>query len=118
MAVAVTGSPGKTEVGFTEQLIVGGGGGAMVPAWKTRPALRRAASMLARPPYDAGAKVCVHVLVVSLEDANREVVVEERRVVIHAAAAGQYRSPCIGIVVGTTDTRATCKSMNERGDVL
>jgi hypothetical protein len=34
VAVTVTGSPGKTEVGLAEQASVTGGGGAIEPIWK------------------------------------------------------------------------------------
>src|SRR6185437_1129383 len=50
VAVAVTGSPGKTDVGLTAQATVNCGGGRMLPLWMTIPALRRRALTLTRPP--------------------------------------------------------------------
>ena len=72
VAVTVTGSPGNTVVGLAEQAIVIGGRWRNRADLKTKPALKRAMLMLPRPDW---AKVLVHVLVVCLENANREAMI-------------------------------------------
>ena len=90
----------------------------MVPMWNTTPALRRAALMLARPPGGClRAEVGVHVLVVRLEDANGEMMIEQRRLVVHAAADRQSRSPRERVVIRAVNQRAAHQTVNERGDV-
>src|SRR5579862_33704 len=59
--VAVTGSPGNTELGLTEQATVNCGGGASVPTCTTNPALKRAELKLPRPPKVPGPQlICMY----------------------------------------------------------
>jgi len=44
-----------------------------------------------------GAKIFVGVLIVSLKHADRQVVVKERRCVVHATAGSEYNAPGLGV---------------------
>ena len=89
----------------------------MEPRWNTRPALRRAALMLARPPGgDLGTEVGVHVLVVGLEETDGQMMIEPWRLIVHAAAHRQVRTPRFDLMVWPIDQRPTHESVSERGN--
>src|SRR6185437_14798012 len=62
-------------------------------------------------------KVGVHVLVIRLEDPNRQMMIKERRFVIQAAAKCQSRTPRRWVVIGAFDPRTLDQPVQERCDV-
>ena len=90
----------------------------MEPTWNTMPVLSRAASMLARPPEEGlGTEVGVHVLVVGLEEADGQMMIEPRRLIVHASAHRQIRTPRFDLMVWSIDQRPTHESVRERSNI-
>ena len=74
---------------------------------------------------DGGTEVLVDVAVVSLEEAEREAILEERQVVVHAAAGGECNAGGVGLVVddrafavGSTEACGAGEAVSEEGEVL
>ena len=70
-----------------------------------------AAAEITRP------EVCVHVLVVSLEEANRQVMIEERHLIVHAAAHREIVTPLVGIEIRAVYLRRSYQPMDKRCNV-
>src|ERR1019366_9983130 len=62
-------------------------------------------------------KVCVHVLVVSLEEAKRQVMIEERHLIVHPAAHREIRAPLVGIEIRAVYLRCPYQPMDKRCNV-
>src|ERR1039458_3964149 len=70
-----------------------------------------AAAEITRP------EVCVHVLIVSLEEANRQVMIEERHLIVHAAAHREIVTPLVGIEIRAVYLRRSYQPMDKRCNV-
>ena len=64
------------------------------------------------------AQVGVHVLVVRLEHANRQTMVEPRRLIVHSAAHRKVRTPLEAVVVRSVNACCTDQCMSKRSDIV
>ena len=122
LPVTTTGSPGKTLPGWVVQpehrqvLVLDGS-----PKRPTMPPESFKASISPKPPSRPGgqhqrAVDNLRILEVCLDGANGDVVIEERKHVIQACAAGDSPAPLERLVYRTVDAAPAAERMDERNE--
>ena len=60
----------------------------------------------------------VHVLVVCLKEPDGQMMVQPRRLIVHATAQCRPRAPLVGLIVGAVDQRCVDQPVHERSNVF
>ena len=69
------------------------------------------------PAKDARPPILMDVLVVGLKQPDGQVMIEKRRLVVHAAAYRQQRSPLVGLMLRTAHASPAYQPMHEGGEI-